>query len=74
VTILERRTPWSPIVGPDWTEQKIAQLRVDDNGVWSVRWADRNGRWRTYPGAPTATTPVLLLAEIDRNPNGAFWG
>jgi hypothetical protein len=74
VTIVERRAPWAPDMGPDWTEQKIAQLRLDDEGRWSVRWADRNGRWQTYPDAPEADNPVPLLAEIDRNPHGVFWG
>jgi len=74
VTIVERRAPWSPDLGPEWTEQKIAQLRLDDNGRWSVYWADRNDRWRTYPDAPRADHPAPLLAEIDRNPNGVFWG
>jgi len=74
VTIVERRAPWSPDVGPDWTEQKIAQLRLDDSGRWSVYWSDSAGRWRTYPDAPRADHPTPLLAEIDRNPNGVFWG
>src|SRR4051794_12829677 len=74
VTIVERRAPWSPEVGPEWSEQKIAQLRLDEFGIWSVLWADRNGRWLSYPDAPVASTPPALLAEIDRNPNGVFWG
>jgi hypothetical protein len=71
---VERRSPWSPDIGPDWTEHKIAQLQLGEDGRWSGRWADRNGRWRTYPGAPQADSPVPLLEEIDRNPNGVFWG
>jgi hypothetical protein len=74
VTIVERRAPWSPEVGPEWSEQKIAQLRLDEFGIWSVLWSDRNGRWLSYPDAPVASTPPALLAEIDRNPNGVFWG
>jgi hypothetical protein len=74
VTIVECRAPWSPQAGPEWTEQKVAQLRLDEFGIWSVRWADRNGRWLTYPDAPVASTPPPLLAEIERNPNGIFWG
>jgi len=74
VSIVERRAPWSAELGPEWTEQKIAQLRLSDEGHWSVYWADRNGRWRTYPNAPKANNPVPLLAEIERNPNGVFWG
>ncbi|MCR6486330.1 DUF3024 domain-containing protein [Amycolatopsis sp. OK19-0408] len=71
VTIVERR---SPEAGTEWTEQKIAQLRLDEFGIWSVRRPDRNGRWLTYPDAPVASSPPALLAEIDRNPDGIFWG
>ncbi|MFJ1762675.1 DUF3024 domain-containing protein [Amycolatopsis sp. NPDC088138] len=67
VTIVECR-------GPEWTEQKIAQLHLDEYGIWSVRRADRDGQWLTYPDAPVASTPPALLAEIDRNPDGIFWG
>ncbi|MBN6034625.1 DUF3024 domain-containing protein [Amycolatopsis sp. 195334CR] len=74
VTIVEQRPPWRSEPGAEWVEQKIAQLRLDETGTWSVRWADRDGRWLSYPGAPTAESPVPLLEEIDRNPNGVFWG
>jgi hypothetical protein len=69
VTIFERRA-----AGDGWSEQKIAQLRLDDFGIWSVLWADRNGQWLSYPDAPVASTPPALLAEIDRDPGGVFWG
>ncbi len=75
MTILERRAPWSSELGTEWTEQRVAQLRYDsDGGEWSVYWADRNGRWLPHPDVPQAKTPVALLAEIDRNPDGVFWG
>jgi hypothetical protein len=74
VTIVERRAPWSPELGPEWTEQKVAQLRLGEDDVWSVYWADRNGRWRTYPEAPRAAHPVALLEEVDRDPHGVFRG
>ncbi|SFA84509.1 Protein of unknown function [Amycolatopsis marina] len=73
LTIVERRAP-SPLLGSDWTEQKVAQLRLGEDDVWSVMWADRNGRWRSYPEAPRAAQPVPLLEEIDSNPHGVFWG
>ncbi|KDN16753.1 DUF3024 domain-containing protein [Amycolatopsis rifamycinica] len=71
VTIVERRAPQT---GPDWSEQEIAQLRFDEFGIWSVWRAGRDGRWLSYPDAPVASTPPALLAEIDRNPGGVFWG
>jgi DUF3024 family protein len=52
VTIVERRAPFA---GAEWTEQKVARLRLD-GGRWSSNWADRDGRWQTYPGAPVTDT------------------
>ncbi|WP_086846048.1 DUF3024 domain-containing protein [Amycolatopsis kentuckyensis] len=71
VTIVERRAPQA---GPDWSEQEIAQLRFDEFGIWSVWWADRDGQWLSHPDGPVASTPPALLAEIDRDPGGVFWG
>jgi hypothetical protein len=30
ITIVERRPPWSALIGPEWTSMNIAQLRYDD--------------------------------------------
>ncbi|NBH07991.1 DUF3024 domain-containing protein [Amycolatopsis sp. SID8362] len=57
VTIFELR---------DGTEREIAQLRVDEFGIWSVFWADSDGEWLAHPDAPVASTPPPLLAEIER--------
>lgn len=74
VTIFERRAPWKPELNPEWTEQRIAQLRRAADGKWSVFWADRNDRWRQHPEIDAADSPVQLLEEIERNPDGVFWG
>ncbi|MGW3999234.1 DUF3024 domain-containing protein [Amycolatopsis sp. NPDC004772] len=71
VTIVERRAPQG---GSGWSEQEIAQLRFDEFGIWSVWWADRDGQWLSHPDGPVASTPPALLAEIDRDPCGVFWG
>ncbi|MET8993585.1 DUF3024 domain-containing protein [Amycolatopsis sp. NPDC004169] len=70
VTIVERRAQ----AGPEWSEHEIAQLRFDEFGIWSVWWTDQTGQWLNHPDAPVASTPPALLAEIDRNPGGVFWG
>lgn len=41
---------------------------------WWLYWADRNGRWRLVPDLPPAASPGPLLAELDRDRAGAFWG
>jgi hypothetical protein len=45
VTIVERRAPWSPTVGPDWTSHAIAQLRFNrGTRLWSLYWRDASER------------------------------
>jgi hypothetical protein len=76
ITIVERRPPWNPeLIGPDWTSTKVAQLRMDpSSGRWSLYCSDRNGRWWRYdPVGPSASVDPLL-AEIERDPTGIFWG
>lgn len=75
VTIAERRAPWSPSLGPEWTRTLIARLRYrHDEGTWALFWAGRNGAFHRYAG--TAPTPTVddLLREIERDPSGVFWG
>jgi hypothetical protein len=52
---------------------KVAQLRYD-HGSWTLYGADRNGRWRPYSDLDPWPRLDDLLAEIDRDPAGAFWG
>jgi hypothetical protein len=73
ITIIERRVPWREDFGPEWSRRKIAQLRYA-RGAWTLQWADRNGRWRRYPDLEPSPRLDDLLAEIDRDPAGAFWG
>ena len=75
ITIVERRPPWSELVGPDWTSMKIAQLRYDDRSrTWLLYAADRNDRWFLYDDVAPARDVGPLLAEIGDDPSGIFWG
>jgi hypothetical protein len=75
ITIIERRAPWSELVGPEWTSMKIAQLRYDErSGAWTLYAADRNERWHAYDFAEPAGEVGPLLAEIAEDPTGIFWG
>ena len=74
ITIWERRPPFRPEYGPDWSKTKIAQLRFESaSRLWSLWWADRNGRWRAYP-APLQPTVEAALATIEADPVSAFYG
>jgi hypothetical protein len=78
VTIVERRRPWSPALGPEWTTMPVAQLRYAPpppaGGRWRLYWADRNRRWHLLDDVLPAATPASLLAELDADPTGIFWG
>ena len=75
VTILERRPPWSPDVGPDWTRFPIARLRFTvSRGVWTLYWRDRNLAFHRYTRVSPSADVAVLLAEIEADPTSIFWG
>ena len=75
ITVVERRPPWSEIVGPEWTSMKIAQLRYDDRSrLWTLYCIDRNERWWPYDFAQPSGDVEDLLTALDEDPSGIFWG
>lgn len=75
VTIVERRAPWRPDYGPEWSSLKIAQLRYDSgSSAWVLYWRNRNERWFPYSRVPASRDVGPLLAEVDADPTGIFWG
>jgi hypothetical protein len=74
VTIVERRAPWQPDFGPEWSHFPIAKLRYSPtHQQWTLLWRDRNLNWHRYHSAPAAHVDPLL-AEIDADPTAIFWG
>jgi Protein of unknown function (DUF3024) len=73
ITIVERRPPWSELAGPEWSTTKVAQLRYD-GGLWTLYCSGRNDRWWLYPDAAPAPDVGPLLAAIDEDATGIFWG
>lgn len=74
VTLVERRPPLRPEFGPEWSRQPIVQVRFDAaRSTWALFRPRANGRWQRYELSPT---PAIdgLLAELDADPNGVFWG
>jgi len=74
ITIVERRAPWSSSLGTDWTTSPIAQLRRDARGVWLLHWRGSDERWHLYEDVKPSADVRKLLAEIDSDPTGTFWG
>jgi DUF3024 family protein len=73
ITILERRPPWREDFGPEWSSTKVAQLRYD-GGLWTLYCPDSSGRWWRYDEAAPARDAAPLLAAIDEDVTGIFWG
>ena len=75
VTIVERRAPWRPEEDSEWTSYPVAQRRWNTSAAtWTLYWRDRHTRWHPYPDTPATPDLNELLAEIERNKTGAFWG
>lgn len=75
VTIVERRAPWRPDFGPEWTSFPIARIRYSTTTrCWTLYWRDRNLRFHRYE--PLDPTPSIdqVLGEITADPTSIFWG
>jgi hypothetical protein len=73
VTLLEER-PY--FLDPStWTRMRIARVRFDQTSRrWKLYWRDRNGRWHDYTRLRPTPNLETVLAEIDLDPTGIFWG
>lgn len=75
ITIIECRPPWNPELIGEWTSMKVAQLRYDTSSKrWSLFCCDRDERWWPYDNVESSVGVDPLLAEIDADPTGIFWG
>lgn len=72
ITIHEHRVAWDD--PRSWTMMKVAVVQYHSaNGAWVLFCFDRNARRRSYCARPT-TDLAVLLAEVDKDPTGIFWG
>lgn len=75
ITIYERRRPWPGAPDPDgpWTRREIAQFRQGEaGGMWTLHWADRNGRWLRMRDVRPAADIDDLIRVVEENRSGAF--
>ena len=75
ITILERRPPWNPAYGSEWSSLKVAQLRYDDTSRrWRLFSFGSDDRWHPYELGAPAPEVAPLLAAIEEDRTGIFWG
>ena len=75
ITIVDRRAPWEPGTGPEWTSLDLAQLRYDESSsAWTLWWKRADGRWYRYQDAGPTGDLSELIRTIDEDIDGVFWG
>ena len=76
ITLVERRPPWNPDFGSEWSSLKVAQLRYDDAARrWRLFSSASDDRWRPYElASPAPLTVAPLLDAIEQDRTGIFWG
>ncbi len=73
VTLVEQR-PYFRDPSAAWTQSKVAVFEYDPTTrTWELFAFDRNDRRMPYDAEPTADLAVLV-AEVDADPTGIFWG
>ncbi len=59
----------------EWTGSGIAQFKYHrKENVWKLYWMRENLKWYPYGPLPESMRIDRLAAEVDRDPNGAFFG
>jgi hypothetical protein len=69
ITIIERRAPWRPDDGPEWTESKVAQIAFHPAmRTWTLFAYDRHQRRIDYPFLWPTRDLDAVIDELERDP------
>jgi hypothetical protein len=73
VEVYEQRPRWR---NPEkWTNTGIAKfLYIRTTKKWWLYWMRQDLKWHLYEPLPESTTIETLVAEVDKDPHGAFFG
>jgi hypothetical protein len=75
VTLYEERPRYNAKPGDPWYRMEIARIRyVVKQGAWLLYCSDRHHRWHRYDLLEPTLEFGVVLAEIERDPTGIFWG
>jgi hypothetical protein len=73
VKLFESRPFWED--RSKWVSHKIARFRKESGtNLWHLYYAGRNGRWHIFEPFPSETDIEKLLAEVEKDSSGIFWG
>lgn len=75
LTIIECRPPWRPEYGPEWSRFPIVRFRyTKSRREWATCWRDRNLGSHRYDPFPPSLSLDELLAAVEADRSGVFWG
>jgi hypothetical protein len=73
VLIVEVRVVWDDPTR--WTELGVAKLKSNrETGVWKLYWQRASLKWQAYEPLAESRDLAVLVAEVDRDPHGCFFG
>ena len=73
VLIYETRPPFHDPA--HWTEHGVAKLRfVRTAGEWRLFWQRASLKWQSYEPFASSRDLGELVAEVERDPHGCFFG
>jgi hypothetical protein len=73
VEIYEHRPRWNNPA--EWIDEGIAKLLyTKSTKKWKLFWMRSDLKWHRYEPLPESPTIEKLVAEVDRDPHGAFFG
>ncbi len=75
ITVLECRPPWRSDIGPEWTRFPICRFRYTKvRKQWTLYWRDRNLRFRVHELVDPTPHLDELIAFVENDHSGLFWG
>ena len=73
VTVYKERPRWNR--PQEWTSSGIAKFKyIKNQNVWKLYSMRQDLKWHLYEPFPESTTIERLIAEVDKDLHGAFFG
>jgi hypothetical protein len=73
VEVYEQRPRWRH--PEEWINSGKAKfLYTRTTGKWKLYWMRQDRKWHLYGAVSESTTLEKLVAEVDQDPHGAFFG
>jgi Protein of unknown function (DUF3024) len=73
ISIYERRPHWQgkPV---EWSKTRIAQIRYEGDGTWTLYFGDRHDKWTLYFDLDPHQPIDVIINELEEDHTCVFWG